>query len=177
MTMKSVNPFRTYVLLVVCLVASLVAAACGSTSPTSPSPSPDPAPAPAPSPSPAPTPSPTPAPAPGRLAIDVRPNPVPYNGQAVEGCTSTHTWIYEQVLSNTGGTRLTLTRRRNYFDGGLRSEPEANISIEPGQSTSVTTRWCSNTNAQHTARTDWFGADSASNSVDTQGPTVTLTPR
>lgn len=173
--MKSVYPFRTSILLVICLAASLVAAACGSTSPTSPSPSPSPAPAPAPAPSPAPAPA--PAPSPGRLAVDVRPNPVPYNGEAVEGCTSTHTWIYEQVLSNTGGTSLTLTRRRNYFDDGLRSEPDVNITIEPGQTTSVTTRWCSNTNAQHTARTDWFGSDSANNSVDLQGPTVTLNAR
>jgi hypothetical protein len=177
--MKFVNPFTKYILLVVCLTASLVAAACGSTSPTSPSPSPSPSPAPAPAPAPAPSPSPAPAPAPtpGRLAIEVTPNPVPYSGQAVEGCSSTHTWIYDQILRNTGGTRLTLTRRRNYFDEGLRSEPTVNISIEPGQSTSVTTRWCSNTNAQHTARTDWFGTDSANNSVDLTGPTVTLRPR
>ena len=102
---------------------------------------------------------------------------MPYSGQPVAGCTSTHTWIFDQVLRNTGGRRLTLTSRANYFDGAKISEPAVDISIDPGQSTSVTTRWCSNTNATHTSRTDWFGSDSGGTSVDLQGPQITLSPR
>jgi hypothetical protein len=65
----------------------------------------------------------------------------------------------------------------NYFDGGKISEPTVTITIEPGQSNTVTTSWCSATNVQHTARTDWFGADTAGNKVDLPGPTVTLSPK
>jgi hypothetical protein len=175
--MKPLNLFRTYVFLFIGVVALTFAAACGATSPTEPSPTSDPAPAPAPSPSPAPAPAPGPS-GPGRLAIEVNPNPVPYSGQPV-GCNSDrpHTWRYDQVLRNVGGTRFTLTRRANYFDGNKISEPDANITIEPGQSSSVTTSWCSTTNAQHTARTDWFGSDAAGNKVDLPGPTITLSPR
>ena len=175
--MKSLNLFRTYIFLFIGVVALTFAAACGATSPSSPSPTPDPAPAPAPTPSPAPAPAPSPS-GPGKLAIQVSPNPVPYSGQPV-GCNSDrpHTWRYDQVLRNTGGTRFTLTQRANYFDGTKVSEPTVNITIEPGQSTNVTTSWCSATNAQHTARTDWFGADTAGNKVDLPGPSVTLSPR
>jgi hypothetical protein len=108
----------------------------------------------------------------------VTPNPVPYSGQPV-GCASDrpHTWIYEQILRNVGGTRFTLTRRANYFDGTKISEPNENITIEPGQSTRVTTRWCSSQNIEHTARSDWFGNDTAGNKEDLTGPNIRLSPR
>jgi hypothetical protein len=109
--------------------------------------------------------------------VQINPNPVPFNGQPVDGCSSPNTWVYEQVLRNSGGTRLRLTQRVNYFDGAERSRPNVDISIDPGQSTSVTTRWCSNTSAQHTARTDWMGADTAGRSINVTGPTVTLRAR
>jgi hypothetical protein len=107
----------------------------------------------------------------------VTPNPVPFSGQAVSGCSATNTWIYDQVLRNVGGTRLRLTKRVNWFDAVMISEPDVDITIDPGQSTSVTTRWCSATNVQHIARTDWVGADTSGNKVDLVGPAVTLSPR
>jgi hypothetical protein len=85
--------------------------------------------------------------------------------------------MYDQVLRNTGGTRIRLTKRFNFFDGTQVSDPDVDITIDPGQSTSVTTRWCSATNAQHTARTDWRGADTAGNNINLTGPTITLSPR
>ena len=95
------------------------------------------------------------------------------------GCGSDrpHTWKYNQILKNVGGTRLTLTRRANYFDGTKISEPNVNITIEPGQSTSVLTQWCSVGNEEHTARTDWFGSDTSGNAVDLTGPNITLSPK
>jgi hypothetical protein len=184
--MKSVKLFRTYFLFLVCTAALLLAVACGSTSPAAPSPTPDPAPAPAPAPTPpppAPTPpppAPTPPPAgPGKLAIEVSPNPVPYSGAPVSGCSSAspHTWTYNQVLRNVGGTAFTLTRRANYFDGSKISEPSVSITIQPGQSHTQPTAWCSSQNIEHTTRTDWFGEDTQKNKVDLTGPTIRLSPR
>jgi hypothetical protein len=109
----------------------------------------------------------------------VSPNPVPYSGQPVSGCSSSspHTWTYTQVLRNVGGTRFTLTRRANYFDGTKISEPSQSITIEPGQSHNVATNWCSSRNEEHTARTDWFGEDTAGNKVDLTGPNITLSAK
>jgi hypothetical protein len=81
------------------------------------------------------------------------------------------------VLRNVGGTALTLTRRANYFDGTKISEPSVSITIQPGQTHTQPTAWCSARNEQHTARTDWFGSDTAGNKVDLTGPTITLQPR
>jgi hypothetical protein len=70
-----------------------------------------------------------------------------------------------------------LTSRANYFDGAKISEPSVNITIQPGQSHTQPTNWCSSSNVQHTARTDWFGTDTGGTKVDLTGPTITLQPR
>lgn len=99
---------------------------------------------------------------------------MPYSGQPVSGCSSStpHTWRYDQILRNTGGSAITLTRRANYFDGTKVSEPTFELTIQPGASHTQATSWCSANNTQHTARTDWFAG-----TTTIQGPTVTLQPR
>jgi hypothetical protein len=67
----------------------------------------------------------------------------------------------------------------NFFDGNESSRAGGlGYVIAPGGSFNVpTTRWCSNNNVQHTARTDWSGSDASGNRITLNGPNVTLTPK
>ena len=177
---------RTYA-LTFASVAVLGAAACGSVepSPTAPSPVTEPAPAPAaapaPTPAPAPAPSPAPAPAPtgpGRLDIAITPNPVPWSNQPIEGCSLANTWQYDQVLSNGGGTRITISDRADSFDGAqVSTRTGLGIVLAPGAQTSIHTRWCSANAIEHRAQTTFTGSDDAGNRINATGPTVRLAAR
>lgn len=190
MAMKSIQLLRRYALLLICFATLALAAACGSTepSPTGPGPVPTPTPAPTPQPPPPPPPAPTPtpppapppAPSPGRLEITINPNPVPGDTNPVSGCDSTvpNRWRWDQILRNSGGTRITLTERSNYLNGSLRSNPKGfSIVIEPGGTHTQRTEWCSGSNTDLEFRTDWKGSDASGNSISVTGPTVRLLKR
>jgi hypothetical protein len=111
------------------------------------------------------------------LAIEVTPNPVPWSDTPIDGCGSDrpNRWVWDQILRNTGGTRITLTERVNFFNGDQVSRPTGfSISIEPGASHTQTTRWCSALDGDHTFRTDWSGSDASGNRISLNGPTVTM---
>ena len=175
---------RTYALTFASL-AVLGAAACGGveSSPTAPSPPTAPAAAPAAAPAPAPAPTPTPAPAPaptgpGRLDIAITPNPVPWSNQPIEGCSLANTWQYDQVLSNGGGTRITISDRVDSFDGAqVSTRTGLGIVLAPGAQTSIHTRWCSANAIEHRAQTTFTGSDDAGNRINAAGPAVRLAPR
>lgn len=181
--MRSLALPRFRVLGSLCLVA-LMSAACGGgiePSPTGPSPvaeAPEPAPAPAPEPAPAPAPEPAPAPTPsgpGVLSVTIEPNPVPWSGQPIEGCSRPNTWFYEQVLRNTGGTRLTIGDRTDYMNGAKVIERSGlGIVLDPGAERRITTRWCSANSTEQTARTDFFGSDDGGTRINFTGPDVRL---
>ena len=172
-------------------LAAVLTAACGSveSAPTAPTPTPAPAPAPAPTPEPAPAPAPTPAPTPapepsptptgpGRLEITANPNPVPWSAEPVENCNLANRWHYDQVLRNAGGTRLTISDRVDLFDGAqVSSRSGLGIVLDPGQETTIRTRWCSANNIEHRAQTNYSGSDDAGNRISVTGPSVRLLPR
>lgn len=169
--MKSINSFRIWSLVALCL-AALVAAACGA---IEPSPT---------SPSPTPTPTPTPGPATssggGRLEIAVNPNPVPWSGQAITdsaGCANVpNTWFYDQVLTNSGGNTISVSDRTDYFnDREVSKRTALGIVINPGASTTIKTRWCTSQSGSQTAQTNWGATDLTTGAVITAiGPRVTL---
>jgi hypothetical protein len=110
--------------------------------------------------------------------VTITPNPVPYFGQAIPNCSLPHTWQYEQVLRNTGGSTVTLSDRENFFDGASVSRQSGlGMNIAPGAETRVTTRWCSQNNIEHRAATNWSGSDAANNRITVNGPQVRLLPR
>src|SRR5262245_52365311 len=119
---------------------AFVATSCGSESspPTAPT---------TPPPVVAPTPPPS-APAQGRVEMSIVPNPVPYSGDRitdVPGCvTSQNTWFYDQILTETGGSKVTFTQRIDLFDNS-RTNDRSDLSIELPANGSITlrTRWCS----------------------------------
>jgi hypothetical protein len=174
-------------LLACTVLTSLGATACGSVepSPTAPTdattgaPAPDPAPAPTPTPPPAPSPEPTPAPSgPGKLEIAIAPNPVPWSNQPIDGCSLPNTWQYDQTLTNTGGTQLTVSERVDSFDGSeVSRRNNLGIVLAAGGQTTIRTRWCSANATEHRAQTLFSGSDDAGNPIRIAGPMVQLQAR
>ena len=70
---------------------------------------------------------------PGKLEITITPNPVPWSSQPIEGCSLPNTWQYDQILVNSGGTRLTISDRTDSFDGvNVSTRTGLGIVLAPG---------------------------------------------
>jgi hypothetical protein len=189
--------------IVIIVFAAIVASHCGSVEPTAPSapspvpgslpsrsnnpgtapaPSPTPTPAPRPSPTPTPTPVPAPTPAPGTgtgaVQVTIAPNPVAFSGQPftdIPSCaTRPNTWFYDQVLRETGGVAVTVTRRVDTFDGAAGSATNPNLRIAANGSTTIRTRWCSVAATAHTAQTTFSGTDANGKAWSVTGPLVRM---
>jgi hypothetical protein len=182
--MVSRKGLRTYsILFVFCVAAGT--GACGSVedSPTAPTAvaAPQPAATSAPAPAPQPAPAPAPAPAPGGSAsfsVTATPNPVPWSSEPVPNCNLANRWHYDQILKNTGNVRVTVSDRTDFFDGGRASTRSAlGITLEPGAEMAVRTRWCSATNTEHRAQTNWSGSSDDGERIDVNGAVVRLLPR
>src|SRR6266550_4339818 len=139
--------------------------------------------APTPTPSPAPTPSQTPAPpaavsAAGAVQVTVSPNPVPFSGQPITDiascATRPNTWFYDQVMKETGGVAVTVTRRVDTFDGAAGSATNPNLKIAANGSTTIRTRWCSVSSSAHTAQSSFSGTDANGKAWTVTGPLVRL---
>jgi len=186
---------RAWILVAVLLIAAFVAINCGSTEPTSPSPvtaagvpsrssnpvgttTPTPSRSPTPAPSPTPTPSPSTGSATGAVQATASPNPVPFSGQAITDIASCanrpNTWFYDQVLRETGGVAVTITRRVDTFDGVAGSATNPNLRIAANGSTTIRTRWCSVSSSAHTAQSSFSGTDANGKTWSVTGPLVRL---
>lgn len=180
---------RAWILVALLFIAAIVAINCGSTEPTSPSPvttggvpsrSGNPAGTPTPTPALTPTPSPTPSTGSGTGAVQVTvsPNPVPFSGQAITDIASCanrpNTWFYDQVLRETGGVAVTITRRVDTFDGAAGSATNPNVRIGSNSSTTIRTRWCSVSSSAHTAQSTFSGTDANGKTWSVTGPLVRL---
>ncbi|HEY3093022.1 MAG TPA: hypothetical protein VGJ52_07985 [Vicinamibacterales bacterium] len=193
--------------LFVIVAFAIAASGCGSvepSSPTTPTPvaggvpsrsnnpgtAPAPSPTPSPTPRPSPTPTPTPVPAPnqpapvgakGNVQVTVSPNPVPFSGQPITDLASCstrpNTWFYDQVLKETGGAAVTITRRVDSFDGAAGSATNPNLRIAANGTTSIRTRWCSVSASAHTAQSTFSGTDANGNSWTVTGPLVRLSAK
>jgi hypothetical protein len=103
---------------------------------------------------------------------------VPWSNQAIPGCTLPNTWTYEQTLKNTGGTRITISDRTDFFDGAQTSTRSGlGIVLDPGQENKITTRWCSANATEHRTQTNFSGTDAANTRINFTGPTVRLSAR
>ncbi len=167
--------------VIAALAACVVAvSSCGDSTPTAPTPTAQaptqPGPAPTPTPTPTPTPSPTPV---GAVQITINPNPVPHSGAPITdaaGCAGVpHTWFYEQVFQETGGSTVTFTNRIDLFDDRETNNiGNLNVVVPANGSTSIRSRWCSSARVGHTAQTRWTGRDAAGRTISVLGPKVTL---
>ena len=154
------SPFVHRLCLAAALGVLLIGAGCSDRHrphrhhpPTSPTPITQPGPAPAPTPTPTPTPT-------GALNIPINPNPVPHSGVPITdaaGCVGvSSTWFYEQVLSDTGGSTITLTNRIDLFDDReTNNTGNLNVVVPANGSTTIRSRWCSSNGSAHTAQTRW----------------------
>jgi hypothetical protein len=180
---------RAWILVAVLFVAAFVAINCGSVEPTAPSPvtaagvpsrSNNPVGTPTPTPAPTPTPSPSASTGSttGAVQVTVSPNPVPFSGQAITdiaSCASRpNTWFYDQVLRETGGVAVTVTRRVDTFDGAAGSATNPNLRIAANGSTTIRTRWCSVSSSAHTAQSTFSGTDANGKTWSVTGPLVRL---
>ena len=159
-------------LILLAAVIVLAGSACGG-SPTSPDPVQN-----TPPTASGPTP-PTPAPDRiGAITVQVNPNPVPHSGARIPdapGCANVQfTWFYDQIISETGGSTVTLTNRIDLFDDRETNNRAVNVVVSANGSTTVPTRWCSSTRATHSAQTRWSGTDAAGRSITVLGPRVIL---
>ena len=112
------------------------------------------------------------------MDITITPNPVPWNAGPIEGCSLPNAWQYDQILVNSGGTRLTISDRADSFDGAEVSKRSGlGIVLVPGAQTSIRTRWCSANATEHRAQTTFSGSDDAGNRISVAGPTVRLAAR
>jgi len=173
--------------LVVASFAALAAINCGSIEPTAPttvSPGGVPSrsnnggtPAPAPTPTPTPTP-PSSGSGAGAVQVTVSPNPVPFSGQPITDiatcATRPNTWFYDQILKETGGVAVTVTRRVDTFDGAAGTATNPNLRIGANGSTTIRTRWCSVSAAAHTAQSSFSGTDANGKTWSVTGPLVRL---
>jgi hypothetical protein len=83
--------------------------------------------------------------------------------------------VYEQVLKNAGGTRLTVSDRTDFMNGVQVSQRSGlGIVLNPGETKGVTTRWCSANTTEQKAATNFSGSDDKGNRVTLTGPTVRL---
>jgi hypothetical protein len=178
---------RAWILVAALFIAAFVATNCGSVEPTSPSPvtasgvpsrSSNPAGTPTPTPTPTPSPSPSTGGGTGAVQVTVSPNPVPFSGQAITDIASCanrpNTWFYDQVLRETGGVAVTITRRVDTFDGAAGSATNPNLRIAANGSTTIRTRWCSVSSSAHTAQSTFSGTDANGKSWSVTGPLVRL---
>ena len=110
--------------------------------------------------------------------MTVSPNPVPFSGQPITDLSScanrSNTWFYDQVLRETGGVSVTVTRRVDTFDGAAGSATNPNLRIAANGSTTVHTRWCSVSSSAHTAQTTFSGTDANGKAWTVTGPVVRL---
>ena len=115
----------------------------------------------------------------GTVTVSVNPNPVPFSGQPITDepdCAGrSNTWYYDLNLGETGGEPVTFHSRIDAFDGFVKNNLKGlSISVPPGGSITLSTRWCSSTNARHTAQHTFTGTDARGNSITLQSPVVSL---
>ena len=115
----------------------------------------------------------------GGFEVEVTPNPVPWSvtPASESSCGDVqNTWIYTQVLRNTGGNTIVVSDRIDYFNNReVSRRANLGITLEPGAETRITTRWCSVSSVVQTAYTDWTATDATTAAVFTfAGPRVML---
>jgi len=162
-------------LIVMAAILVVAGSACSNGSPTAPDPvqsTPPTASGPTP-----PTNTPPPSPV-GALTVQINPNPVPHSGARIPdapGCANVQfTWFYDQILTETGGSTITLTNRIDLFDERETNNRSVNVVVPANGSTTVPTRWCSSNRATHSSQTRWTGTDAAGRTVTVLGPRVIL---
>jgi hypothetical protein len=111
--------------------------------------------------------------------VSINPNPVPYSGQPVtdtpECADLEHTWFYDQIFEETGGTGVTFTARIDSFDGFVVNNLTGlTIVIPPLGTLTLHARWCSGNPIAHTDLTTFSGVDDRGGAVNVTTPTIRL---
>jgi hypothetical protein len=105
--------------------------------------------------------------------VSIHPNPVPYSGVPVTDTPECeklpHTWYYDQVFVETGGTNVTFNARVDTFDGFVVNNfTGLDIQVQARGTLTLRARWCSANPINHVAQSTFSG-------VDGRGQTVNVT--
>jgi hypothetical protein len=169
--------------------------------PPAPGPAPGPPAPPPPPPPPDPNfafnPGPPPKPAPGafvpeppttshpRLEIKIIPSVVvPFSGKFITDVASCrdsfsardNTWFYDQIIVTRSGIGVTISERRNYFDGRLSSTIKDTIRIGGNSTYTIHSKWCSSTRKFHYVQSQFLVRDDEGQNFTFNGPWVRLYP-
>ena len=133
--------------------------------------------------SPAPTATPAP-PARGKLQVGIKPNPVPFSGQPVAAglpCAGqANTWFWDQVLTETGGSTVTITSVTTQVDSAAPNTvaPPQPMVVPANGSYTRNINMCFATPAgTHSVQVLYKGVDAGGNEVSVQAPVTTLSPK
>jgi hypothetical protein len=123
--------------------------------------------------------APPPPPNKGSVVLSINPNPVPYSGQPVtdtpECADLTHTWFYDQIFQETGGSTVKFTARIDSFDGFVVNNLTGIDIVVPALGTlTLRARWCSGNPTAHTALSTFSGVDDRGELVNITTPTIRL---
>jgi hypothetical protein len=115
----------------------------------------------------------------GKLTVTVNPNPVPFSGKPitdVAGCNNrNNTWYYEQVLTESNGSTVTINSEIDMFDGFVVNNLTGLKLVVPAKGElKLSPRWCSSESKAHTAQSMFGAVDAAGNSISIEGPLVNL---
>ncbi|OFW15145.1 MAG: hypothetical protein A3F70_01465 [Acidobacteria bacterium RIFCSPLOWO2_12_FULL_67_14] len=103
---------------------------------------------------------------------------MPWSDEPVSGCSLPNTWRYDQILKNTGGSRITISDRADSFDGvQVSTRSGLGIVLDPGAEHSIRTQWCSANSTEHRAQTTFSGSDAGGARINVAGPVVRLMAR
>jgi hypothetical protein len=110
--------------------------------------------------------------------VTITPNPVPWSNQPIANCSLLNTWTYEQTLRNSGGVTITISDRSDFMNGArVSSRSGLGIVLKPGETNTITTRWCSANTTEQSARTDFTGSDANNARINVTGQTVKLSAK
>jgi hypothetical protein len=104
---------------------------------------------------------------------------VPYSGERITDVSSCatvrNTWFYDQILTETGGSTLTFTRRVDVFDTmRVNDRGDLNLVVPAHGSVTLKTRWCSANNDEHFAESTFTGTDAAGNAITASAGVVRM---
>ena len=115
----------------------------------------------------------------GTVRATVNPNPVPFSGTPitdVAGCAGrNNTWYYDLKLEETSGSPVTFDSQIDAFDGFVVNNLSGvRINVPANGSVSLSPRWCSSTNAKHTAQHTFTGTDAKGTRITVRSQLINL---
>lgn len=117
----------------------------------------------------------------GAITVTNSANPVPFSGAQPDAgaCRGQpNTWLWDQVLTETGGVGITITSVVTSVDNAAGNDVNPNLQIAAKGSFTRKMSMCfPNTTQSHTVKIDYKGTDANGHAVSFSAPVTTLSPK